>query len=59
VQDIGPQWGVFLRANHASGTAIPIETSVAWGAICNDPFRRNPLGRVALGIFVRPPSASF
>ena len=51
MQDIDPKWGIFLRANYASGTAIPIETSVAWGAICNDPFRRNALDRVGLGIF--------
>ena len=51
VQDIGPKWGVFLRANHASGSAIPIATSVAWGAIYNDPLGRNPLDRVGLGMF--------
>jgi hypothetical protein len=50
-QDIDPKWGLFLRANHASGNAIPIETSVSWGAICNDPFARNPLDRAALGSF--------
>ena len=35
VQNIGSKWGLFLRANGASGTAIPIETSVAWGGIYN------------------------
>ena len=31
VQNIDAKWGLFLRANGESGTAIPIETSVAWG----------------------------
>jgi carbohydrate-selective porin OprB len=43
--------GLSLRANNARGTLIPIETSIAWGGICNDPFRRNPLDQVGLGIF--------
>jgi hypothetical protein len=51
VQNIDAKWGLFLRANGASGTAIPIETSVAWGGIYNDPFHRNKLDQVGLGIF--------
>jgi len=51
VQNIDPKWGVFLRANGASGIATPIETSVAWGGIHNDPFRRNKLDQVGLGVF--------
>ena len=43
--------GLFLRANGASGTSIPVETSVAWGGICNDPFGRNKLDQVGLGVF--------
>ena len=51
VQNIDAKWGVFLCANGASGTAIPIETSVVWGGIYNNPFGRNKLDQVGLGIF--------
>jgi hypothetical protein len=51
VQNIDSKWGLFLRANGASGTAIPIETSVAWGGIYNNPLERNKLDQVGLGIF--------
>jgi carbohydrate-selective porin OprB len=51
VQNIDPKWGLFLRANGASGTAIPIEASVAWGGIYNNPFRHNKLDQLGLGIF--------
>ena len=51
VQNIDAKWGLFLRANGASGTAIPIETSVAWGGIRNNPFGRNKLDQVGLGVF--------
>src|SRR6516162_5066490 len=51
VQNIDSKWGLFLRANGASGTAIPIETSVAWGGIRNNPFLRNKLDQVGFGVF--------
>jgi len=51
VQNFDARWGLFLRANGASGTAIPIEASVAWGAIDNDPFDRNKLDQVGFGLF--------
>jgi len=51
VQNIDAKWGLFLRANGASGTAIPIETSVAWGGIRNNPFLRNKLDQVGFGVF--------
>jgi hypothetical protein len=51
VQSFDPKWGLFLRANGARGTAIPSETSVAWGGIYNNPFGRNNLDQVGLGIF--------
>ena len=51
VQNFDEKWGLFLRANGASGTATPIETSVAWGGIYNNPFERNKLDQVGLGIF--------
>ena len=51
VQKIDSKWGLFLQANYASGTAIPIETSIAWGGIHNNPFQRNKLDQVGLGFF--------
>jgi porin len=51
VQKIDSKWGLFLRANYASGTAIPIEASIAWGGIDNNPFHRNKLDQVGLGFF--------
>ena len=51
VQNIDAKWGLFLRANYASGTAIPIAASVAWGEIYNNPFHRNKLDQVGFGIF--------
>ena len=51
VQNIDAKWGLFLRANGASGTAIPIEASVAWGGICNDPIHHNRLDQLGLGVF--------
>jgi carbohydrate-selective porin OprB len=49
-QDIDARYGVFLRANNASGHAMPIETSVAFGAIVNDPFHRNHLDQAGIGL---------
>jgi len=51
VQNIDSKRGLFLRINGASGTAIPIESSVAWGGTYNDPLGRNKLDQVGLGIF--------
>jgi hypothetical protein len=45
VQNFDPKWGLFLLANGTSGAATPIETSVAWGGIYNNPFGRNHLDR--------------
>jgi hypothetical protein len=50
-QKIDAKWGLFLRANGASGTAVPIETSIAWGGIYNNPLERNKLDQVGLGLF--------
>jgi len=51
VQNFGDRWGLFLRANNASGNVIPIETSLAWGAIYNDPLRHSKLDQVGIGFF--------
>ena len=51
VQNFDPKWGLFLRTNATSGATTPIETSVAWGGIYNNPFGRNHLDQVGLGVF--------
>jgi Carbohydrate-selective porin, OprB family len=48
-QNITARYGVFLRADNASGSANPIETSVAFGGIVNNPFGRSSLTQVGLG----------
>jgi hypothetical protein len=48
-QNITARYGVFVRANNAWGSANPIETSVAFGGIVNNPFGRSSLTQVGLG----------
>lgn len=50
VQNLNAQWGLFLRANTATGNSTSIATSVAWGAVRNDPFGHDPLDQAGLGI---------
>ena len=37
--------------NGASGAAIPIDASVAWGGICNNPIHHNKLDQLGPGFF--------
>ncbi|MGH9805704.1 MAG: carbohydrate porin [Terriglobia bacterium] len=50
VQNLNAQWGLFLRANTATGNSTSIAASVAWGAVRNDPFHHDPLDQAGLGI---------
>ena len=50
VQNLNAQWGLFLRANAASGVGTTIGNSVAWGVVRNDPLHRDPLDQIGLGI---------
>jgi len=50
VQNLNATYGLFLRANNASGAATNIETSVAFGGIMNNPFGRNRLDQAGLGV---------
>jgi hypothetical protein len=50
VQNLTATYALFLRVNNASGTAIAIETSVAFGGIMNNPFGRNRLDQAGLGV---------
>ncbi len=49
-QNLNDRYGVFLRANNASGNAIPIETSIAFGVVVNDPFGRNDQDQAGIGL---------
>ncbi len=49
-QNLTAKYGMFLRVNNASGDDIPIETSVAFGGIVNDPFGRQRLDQAGLGL---------
>lgn len=49
-QDFDDQYGVFLRVNNASGAAIPIQTSVGFGLVVNDPFDRMRLDQAGIAV---------
>jgi hypothetical protein len=49
-QNLNAQWGLFLRANTATGLATPIANSLSWGVVRNDPFRHDPLDQFGLGV---------
>ena len=48
-QDLDDTFGLFFRANNASGAAIPIETSIAFGGVINNPFGRLRLDQLGIG----------
>jgi Carbohydrate-selective porin, OprB family len=50
VQNLNARYGLFLRANNASGAASAIETSVAFGGIVKNPFGRNRLDQAGIGL---------
>ncbi len=60
VQNLNDTWGLFLRANGASGFTTPIRTSIAGGGVWNDPLKRDRLDQIGLGIAwdqaARPPA---
>jgi carbohydrate-selective porin OprB len=49
-QPIGDKWGLFLRANTAWQSSFAIQSSIAGGAILNDPLKRNPRDQIGLGM---------
>ncbi len=50
VQNIDATYGLFLRVNNASGSAIPIQTSVAFGGIVNDPLGVDRPDQAGIGV---------
>lgn len=49
-QDLTKKWGVFMRANAATGDTMPIGQSYVLGGVYNDPLNRNPLDQIGLAV---------
>lgn len=49
-QPLGKQWGVFLRANTVWNSSWYIQSSIAGGAVYNNPLGRAPLDQIGLGM---------
>ena len=49
-QPIGSKWGLFLRANTAWNSSFAVQSSVAGGAVYNDPLGRGSGDRIGLGL---------
>lgn len=49
-QPLGEKWGLFLRANTAWNSSQPIQSSIAGGAVYNNPLGRAPLDQIGLGL---------
>ncbi len=49
-QPFGEKWGVLLRANTVWNSSQPIQSSIAGGAVYNNPLGRAPLDQIGLGI---------
>ena len=47
-QNITEKWGVFMRANAATGDVMPVSQSYVVGGVYNDPLNRNPLDQIGL-----------
>jgi hypothetical protein len=60
VQNLNEKWGLFMRANGASGYTSPIKTSIAGGVILNNPLKRDRLDQIGIGVVwdqsARPPA---
>ena len=50
VQNLNATWGLFARANTASGSHPTIETSIAGGVIYNNPFGLGARDQIGLGL---------
>ena len=58
-QNITEKWGVFMRANAATGDAMPVSQSYVVGGVYNDPMNRNPLDQIGLAVAYNKVSKSF
>ena len=51
-QALNKKYGVFARANYASGSILQVTSSCGGGGIVNDPFGRHPNDQLGLGLFM-------
>ncbi len=49
-QNLTEKWGVFVRANAATGDSMPITQSYAVGGVLNDPLDRNSLDQIGFAV---------
>ena len=49
-QPFGDKWGLFLRANTAWNSSQYVQSSIAGGAVYNNPLGRAPLDQIGLGV---------
>ena len=49
-QNLTEKWGVFLRANAATGDSMPITQSYVLGGVYNNPLDRNPLDQIGFAV---------
>ena len=49
-QNLTQKWGVFLRANAATGDSMPITQSYVLGGVYNNPLDRNPLDQIGFAV---------
>lgn len=49
-QNLNEKWGVFMRANAATGDAMPIKQSYVLGGVYNNPLNRNPLDQIGFAV---------
>lgn len=49
-QNITEKWGVFMRANAATGNAMPVSQSYVVGGVLNDPMNRGTQDQIGLAM---------
>ena len=49
-QNLTENWGVFMRANAATGDSMPISQSYVIGGVYNNPLNRNPLDQIGFAV---------
>ena len=49
-QNITEKWGVFMRANAATGNAMPVSQSYVVGGVLNDPMNRDSQDQIGLAM---------
>lgn len=58
-QNLTEKWGVFMRANAATGDAMPISQSYVVGGVLNDPMNRGTQDQIGLAMAYNKVDKSF